>query len=107
MYEKCLGPLLDDLRSHHGVIEEFLMAPSFSAPIGEPCYPSAIDNDGMLYFAPLLAHRRAIDVRVGGIPWDISNGTPAPGQWRQDRLRGTIHLGGITLGGRVIVYLEK
>lgn len=88
-------------------IEEFGAAPEFPAPTGTPCYPQAIDNDGMRYFAPLLAHREAIDVRVGGIPWDKRAGVPRPGQWCQDRFRGVIQLGGITGGGRVIVYLAQ
>lgn len=93
-------------RSPNGIIELALAAPSCPAPTGEPCYPSAIDNDGMLYFAPLLAHRRAREVRVCGIPWDRVSADPTPGQWTQDRRRGTITLGGITGGGRVIAYLE-
>jgi hypothetical protein len=89
------------------VIEEFGAASSFPAPAGEPCYPTAIDNDGVRYFAPLLAHRKAIDLRVGGVPWNRVLGLPDPGEWCQDMFRGVIQLGGVTRGGRVIAYLER
>lgn len=89
------------------VIEICDAASCFPAPKGVPCYPSAIDNEGLLYFAPLFAHRRVRELRVGGIPWDRVSDDPTPGQWRQDCRRGTIALGGITGGCRVIAYLEQ
>lgn len=89
------------------IIEEADAAPSFSAPVGEPCYPNAIDNDGMRYFAPLLLHRSVNEVRVGGIPWNRSVGQPGPGEWVHDRFRGVIQLGGKTGHGRVIAYLAQ
>lgn len=91
----------------HECIEQFAAAPSFPQPEGEPCYPSPIDNDGTVYFSPMLLHARANEVRVGGIPWNHADSFPAPGEWQQDRARGLIRLGTITLGGRVIVYLSR
>ncbi len=88
-------------------MKNFAAVNSFPKPIrGEPIHPTLYDDWNCEYYDPRFLTKKIVEVRVGGIPWNETKSKPKPGEWIFNEEMKLLELGSVTLGGRVVAYVE-